>query len=467
MNKRAPRRSELAVMILFAFSVFAILLYLWKTFGGPSPLAAKQYQVQIDFDEATQLSDTADVRISGVTVGRVRKTVLHGQRTRATIAIKPEYAPIPNDTRAILRLKTLLGETYIELTPGSKGSGALPDNAVLDPGQVAPTVELDEVLRAVDADTRRALQRFLKGLAAGVDDRGSDLNAALGNLEPVAGQTNDLLTVLDSQRGAVRRLVADTGTVFDALGQRQGELRGLIVEGDRVLRSTARRNQDLAETVRILPTTLREARPTLADLELLVGDATPVVRDLRPAARALGPTLVDAVALAPELERLFGDVDRLIDVSRTALPAATRFVKAAQPVFEVLVPTLAEARPVVEFLEQNKREFVTMWANIAADNQASQIGANGKRLHYIRALVPITSEGLVASDQRFGTNRHNPSIAPGGLAALASGEGLESFDCSNQGNQSPPFQFAPPCREQKPREFQGRTQAYPHVRPEP
>ena len=64
MNKRAPKLRELAIMVLFAFSCFAILLYLWKTFGGPGPIAAKQYQVQADFDEATQLSDTADVRIS-------------------------------------------------------------------------------------------------------------------------------------------------------------------------------------------------------------------------------------------------------------------------------------------------------------------------------------------------------------------------------------------------------------------
>ena len=467
MNKRAPRKSELAVMVLFALSVFLILVYLWKTFGGPSPMTARQYEVQADFDEATQLADTADVRISGVSVGRVRRTVLHGDRTRVTMQIEPKYAPLPRDTRAILRLKTLLGETYVELTPGLKTSGFLPDGSLIDRGQVAPTVELDEVLRAVDLDTRKALQRFLKGMAAGLDDRGTDLNAALGNLEPVAGQTNDLLTVLDSQRGAVQRLVADTGVVFDALGQRRGELRGLITAGDRVLRSTARRNADLAETVRILPTTLRELRPTLIELELLVGDATPVVRDLRPAARALGPTLTDAVALAPELEGLFGDVDRLIDVSETALPAATAFVDAARPVFRVLDPTLAELKPVVDFLGPYKRELVTMWANIAASNQGSLVGANGARLHYIRALVPMTAEGLVASGQRYGTNRHNPYIAPGGLARLASGEGYEAFDCSNAGNPSPPFQFAPPCTEQKPFTFQGRTQAFPHVRAEP
>jgi ABC-type transporter Mla subunit MlaD len=465
VNKRAPKRRDLAVMILFAFSVFAILLYIWKVFGGPSALAPSGYQVQVDFDEATQLSDTADVRISGVNVGRVRMTRLHGDRTRATIEIEPEYAPIPRDTRAILRLKTLLGETYVELTPGNRSAGMLDDGALLHRSQVEPTVELDEITRALDSDTRQALQQFLKGLARGMDERGPELNAALGNLQPVASQTNDMFAVLDSQRAAVRRLTADTGRVFDALGQRQGELRGLITSGDRVLASTARRNADLAETVRILPTTMRELRPTLVDLEGLVGDATPVVRDLRPAARALGPTLTDAVALAPELKGLFRDVDRVIDVSTTALPAATEFVDAARPVFQILTPTLVELKPVVEFLEPNKREFVTQWANIAASNQGSQVGADGRRIHFIRALVPMTAEGLVANDQRFGTNRHNPYFAPGALAKLS--QGLEAFDCTNAGNRSPPGQQAPPCKEQAPPAFQGRTQAFPHVRAEP
>jgi phospholipid/cholesterol/gamma-HCH transport system substrate-binding protein len=461
VNKRAPRRSDLVVMIVFAFSCFAILLYLWKAFGGSTPLAPDQYRVQADFAEAAQLSDTADVRISGVSVGRVRKTLLHGDRTRVTMEIRPEYAPLPRDTRATLRLKTLLGETYVELTPGGKANGVLPDNAVLSRAQVQPTVELDELLRALDADTRKGLQRFVKGVAAGVDGRGPDLNAALGNLQPVARQTSDLLAVLDSQSGAVRRLVADTGTVFDAVGQRQGELQGLVTAGDRVLASTARRNADLAETVVILPTTLRELRPTLADLELLVDDATPVVRDLRPAARALGPTLTDAVALAPELEGLFRDVDRVISVSRTALPAATELVDAARPVFQLLTPTLQETSPVADYLGLFKREVVTVWANMASSTQPTQVAANGKRLHYLRALVPFTHEGLVATGARYGTNRHNPYFGPGGLAKLATG--LEAFDCDNTGNESPPGQVGPPCKLQPPITFQGRAGAYPHV----
>ena len=137
MQKIAPSKGRLAVMTLFAFSCFAIVLFLWKSFGGPSPLAAKPYVLHADFPEATQLALDADVRISGVKVGRVRDTELHGDRTRATLYVDSRYAPLPRDTQAILRQKTLLGETYVELTPGDRRSGALPDGGLLPRNAVA------------------------------------------------------------------------------------------------------------------------------------------------------------------------------------------------------------------------------------------------------------------------------------------------------------------------------------------
>ena len=67
--------------------------------------------------------------------------------------MKPEYAPIGRDSRMILRQKTLLGETYIELAPG-RSSEELADGGRLPEGQVEPTVELDEVFSAFDKPTR-------------------------------------------------------------------------------------------------------------------------------------------------------------------------------------------------------------------------------------------------------------------------------------------------------------------------
>src|ERR1700712_2694367 len=154
MQKTPPTLPKLAIMVLFALSCFAIVLFTWKNFGGPSPLAAKQYTFHADFAEASQLSDTADVRISGVSVGRVNHTEQHGQRTRATIQIDARYAPIPRDTRAILRQKTLLGETYVDMTPGTRHTGSLPDGGQLPTAQIQPTVELDEITRSLDRRTQ-------------------------------------------------------------------------------------------------------------------------------------------------------------------------------------------------------------------------------------------------------------------------------------------------------------------------
>jgi virulence factor Mce-like protein len=461
MQKTPPSFAKLAGMALFAFSCFALLLFIWKSFGGPSPLAPKQYSFSADFAEAVQLADSADVRISGVKVGRVTTIELADDRTRAQIEIQPRYAPLPSDTRAILRQKTLLGETYVELTPGDSSAPALPDGGRLPRDQVVATVELDEVTRALNPRTRKDLQRLVHALGAATGGHGESLNDALGNLRSFNDSTDQLLTILDEQDGALRRVVRDTGTVTSALGRRQGQLSGLVAAGDEVLRTTAARNRELADTVRILPTTLAELRPTLVELREVATTAAPVVRELRPAARSLGPTLIDAAALAPDLEGLFGDADRLITVSRDALPAFTNVLEHARPVVQVLVPTLREALPVVDYLGVYKQETVSMFTNLGSSTQAAQPSvAGGEPLHYLRALVPFTFEGGAVQGQRFGTNRHNPYLRPLGMLKLP--EGLEAFDCENVNNPGS-GEPAPPCKVQEPLDFQGRKTAYPHV----
>ena len=60
-------------MVAFSLSCFGILLFLWLSFGGSVPLRPKGYRVNVAFPEATQLAQEAEVRISGVKVGQVRR----------------------------------------------------------------------------------------------------------------------------------------------------------------------------------------------------------------------------------------------------------------------------------------------------------------------------------------------------------------------------------------------------------
>jgi virulence factor Mce-like protein len=462
VNKRAPSVAQIMIMVVFALSCFGLLTYIWKSFGGPSPLAPQGYRIVVDFDEATQLSDTADVRISGISVGRVKKSELGIDRTRVQIEIEPRYAPLPRDTRAIIRQKTLLGESYIELTPGTRNGPKLFDGERLDRGQVQATTELDEVTRALDVDTRQDLQRFVKALAA-LENEGGDLNAALGQLPDFTNDSTSLMRTLDRQEQAVRQLVRDGGEVFDALGRRQGELSGLVRAADAVLTTTARRDRELAEIVQILPTTLRELRPTLEQVRALSLEARPLVRDLRPGARALSPALRDATVLAPQAEALFGDVDRLVTVSRDGVPATTRIVRAAHPLFKLLPPTLQEAQPIVDYLGLYKEDVVAQLASFSSALQATApVQSTGEQLHYLRALVPFLPEGLQVASQRLGSNRYNPYARPGWLRGLAGG--LESFACTHTSNPGPPDAAAPPCKQQQQVTFQGRNTQFTQVR---
>src|SRR3954452_11863847 len=114
-------------MGVFGLSCVSIVPSLWITSAGSVPLKPKGYRFSAELSEATLLVNDADVRIAGVSVGRVVKTTRVGRYARAEIEMNAKYAPIPRDTRLTLRQKTLGGETYVELTPGHTSSGNLAD----------------------------------------------------------------------------------------------------------------------------------------------------------------------------------------------------------------------------------------------------------------------------------------------------------------------------------------------------
>ena len=197
METRPPTITRILVAIGFALSCFALALFLWITFGGPLPLKPEGYRFTVPFNEATQLAEESDVRISGVPVGKVKAVELADNgRADATIELDSRYAPIPTDTRAMLRTKTLLGETFVELTPGDEQGPTLEEGGRLPEGQVAESVQLDEIWRTFDARTRYAFRVWMQGTSAALRGRGDDLSAAIAELGPFAEETNRLLSGL-------------------------------------------------------------------------------------------------------------------------------------------------------------------------------------------------------------------------------------------------------------------------------
>jgi virulence factor Mce-like protein len=469
MIKQVPSIGRIVAMVVFTLSCFALLLFLWLAFGGSVPLKPEGYRLKVAFPEAATLAVEADVRMAGVNVGKVKTKELqkNAARTLVEVEVKPEYAPIPKDSRAILRQKTLLGETYVELSTGDTRGGDLDDGDTLANPQVEDTVQLDEIFNAFDQETRDAFEEWVAELSKAIkDQRGEDVNSALGNLEGFAVDGATLLETLDEQELALRRLVKNTGAVFGALNERQGQLRELIVNSNNTFEATASRDAALAETFAIFPTFLDESKITLARLEVFARDTHPLVNDLKGPADDLGPTLRDLGDLAPDLEALFGDLDPLISASEDGLPALERTVDQLEPFFEGAHLFFPELNPVLSFLNYHQATVAGFLSNGAA-NIAQKIGGRRGQMQ-IGMIEPGRSFNKYTERQPW--ERGNAYLAPNALTRALSLGGFESFDCDHDANpRRDPVEPGnaltnpnrPPCFETPGSLYDGRV--YPQV----
>jgi phospholipid/cholesterol/gamma-HCH transport system substrate-binding protein len=326
----------------------------------------------------------------------------------------------------MLRQKTLLGETYVELTPGDGEGSALPEGGTLPEAQVSDAVQLDEIFRTFDAPTRAAFQTWMQSAAVALDGRGADLNAAIGNLSPFAARADDLMRVLDSQQLALEQLIRDGGETFDALSERQGELRSLIENSEQVFATTAERDQELREAFIALPTFLEESQLTLERLDRFAADTDPLITQLRPSARELSGTLTNLRDLSPVLQRFFEGLLPVIRRSENGFGALRQVLDDQLPeplgrvdaYFDELIPAL-------DLIGRYKPDITAFLANTAAATNGFALGPTGAQVKYLRTTSPLNPEVLASFPERLKINRTNSYVEPGGYTQLA--QGLESF----------------------------------------
>jgi virulence factor Mce-like protein len=498
METSTPGLAKVFTMALFALSCVGLLLFLWLSFGGEVPFNPRGYRFEVAFRDAQQLATQADVRIAGVSVGKVISKTLdpNGNRTLAVISLQNKYAPIHKDATAILRTKTLLGETYVQLTPGSRRAPALADNGVLSRAQVQPAVQLDQIFNALDPQTRHSFQVWQQQLAVGVRGNDINLNDVFGNLPMFAADANDILNVLDVEHGAVVNLVRNGGTVFGALSQNQSALRNLITSSDAVFRTTAQNQAALAEVIHIFPTFLDQSRLTMADLKTFSANTDPLTKELIKVAHNLGPTLRAVQQLSPPLKHLFVNLNPLITVSKAGLPATAEFLKGLgcteadtgrgscppNPTRNTLLPALGtfleQLNPIVNWLALHQQLVSDFISNGGTPLSATTTTLGGSGLtcngvpcgHYLRQFGVSGNESLAIYQNRDPNNRGNTYPDPlfGVNPRWLAFDAVAAWDCNNTGGQhgpqgdqptgSPACWISPPLAR-----FLGQKQKFPHI----
>jgi virulence factor Mce-like protein len=499
MNKQRPSNLAMLTMTAFTASCIGLLIFLWISFGGSIPLASQGYRFSVEFNDAVELASQASVQISGVPVGHVVSVGLDHRTglSRAVIEINKQYAPRPADTRAILREKTLLGETYVELSPGTPNGPKLPDGGSLPHAQVSPTVDLDQIFSAFDPKTRRAFQTWMVQGGIALTGRGEQFNQAFAQLFPFATNVDSVLTVLRRQSAATTTLLHDGGQVFSALSASPSTLQSFVRNNNALFAATAARDTDLADTIRAFPAFLSESTSTINRLTSFAQTTKPLIDELHPVAAQLNPVLQGLTVLAPELKTLMIDVAPLTSASKAGFPALASFLNESVPFLVRLTPYLGQLVPVIDYINAFRGEIAAFFANSTATTEATLSSGNGGIAHYLRVSNPINPEPLAQYQKRPSTNRTNPYMSPGGYKALISG--LRTFGnylCTN--NPLPTIGPAlsqsttliggdvltlaqlveryyytatpegPPCQQQAPLgATAGQNQSFPHLQPLP
>jgi phospholipid/cholesterol/gamma-HCH transport system substrate-binding protein len=457
MVTQAPKRSAVFAAIAFTLSCIGLMIFVWTQFGGSVPFAPQGYHVNALFSETGLLVPNADVRIAGVNVGKVTNVQARGVNSYVTMDIDHQYAPIPVDTRAILREKTLLGEAYVELSTGNGAGPKIADDGTIPASQVQHTQQLDQVLGSFDTQTQHNLQAFLNGTYLSLAGQGQNLNDAIGNFDPTLTELSAVVGVLNQQQGNLKSLINNAATVLTTLGDRSADVQSLVTAGDQVLSATASRNTALTATVNALPPFLGELRTTLTTLNTSLGLAKPSLVALKPVAPLLTPALADLIKLSGPAVSLLKQAPGLLDDADKALPAITRFTAAFHPAVDAILPAAQQLAPVISFMGLYNKELVAAMGNLGAVLQAEApantdepVGtAAAGMAHYIRAVIGVSNETVYGQTTREPNNRHNAYFSPGELANIAKG-GLLSSDCNNIHNkaQVPILGTNVPCRVQ-------------------
>lgn len=247
---------------------------------GKQSLGLKQgYTLDVAFENAAGLNRDSSVQIAGVEVGRVESIILKDGKALVRLRLTPGVR-LEKDAVAAIKTHGILGEKYVELYPGTRGT------AMIEPGgeisRTEHTADIDRLLQQlglIAEDVRgvtSSLNRVLAG-QAGEEALGAILSNTrdlTNNLNRVIVSNESLLReALDNTRqltGNLNRVVtqndAKVGQVMDGLKAASQEMEKSFASLRELTSSVNRGEGTLGQLVKD-PTTAEKLNKTLTSLE--------------------------------------------------------------------------------------------------------------------------------------------------------------------------------------------------------
>ena len=304
-----------------------------------------RYTVRAMIPEGAPIVAKGDaVRIAGQLAGLVTDVEPEDGATQVEMSLRPQFAPIGSDARALVRVKSIVYLTYVELDPGNTDD-PLPEGGTIPIQHAGSNVDLLEVVQLFDRKARETLQKSIYNAGVGLADRGTQLNAALADLDLVVTRGTDELQALTRDPGSLADFVAGAAATTRGLtGVRADDVGGLIASGGAVLATIGGRSDELGSAIDLLRPVNDEFLATAPMLDPVLADATRLSSTLTPVIGKLGTAL-------PDLNRTLELGDELRVQTARLTGEMAPVIREAIPVLRALEPTVASVGPLLDSLK--------------------------------------------------------------------------------------------------------------------
>ena len=385
------------------------------------------YRVSVILPNAQRLSPNNEVRIGGSRVGVVEAIIPvtdeENGKAAAKVDLKLDKAvePLPRDTKVSVRYKSSFGLKYLEL---QRGTGEpLEEGGTIPVTQASTTTEFDDIANTFDTPTREASREVLVGFGTGFAARGASLNEAIQNLSPLFTNLKPVARMLVAPETRLQRFfpaLARTAAVVAPVAEEQAELFTNMAVTFGALSADAQALRDTISTG--VPTleqgtvALRRQLPFLRDFTDLSARLRPGVADLRVAlptfndALAVGaPLLARTPPINAELERVFGELERLVKQpqTKTTLLRLRETFRQAAPAAKHIAPYQTVCN-YWNYFWNNLSEHLSQRDNIGTTQRVSIIGVPSN------TAPPDAEVGMAGYSGISARGRSGPSSPPAG-----------------------------------------------------
>ena len=472
---RAKRPFRVALIFL---AVIAVIVYFGFTKSVPF---THGYRIHALFSNALNVSPNSEVREAGVNVGKVTSVRRNGEYGEVTMEISNAGQPIHKDATVKLRPRLFLeGNWFVELQPGSPRSPTLSAGSTIPVTQASEPVQLDQVLDALNTETRANLQELL--IQFGKALSGKPTPAQDAEQEP---EVRGLTAAEALNRAAARgpKALKGAAIVNQALGgTHERDLSTLIASIDRVTGALDVHSQQLGELITNFNIFLHEfasqsenLTATVAHLPGALHSATRAFVELR---AALPPLRSFSEAIIPGVEQTPATVSAFlpwIAQVRAAL-APNELGGLAKNLKESAPPIASLTSNSIPFYKQNNElslcltnvlipagnvqlqdgpntsgqsAFREFWYSMVGGNSLGQ-NFTGNGLSAFRSLLGGGGSTLFSAPPGvigFKSNTQTPLLTRTALQPLGTRPAFPSSE--------PPYQPLKSCSKQKLPEFNG------------